>query len=248
MSVGTHAALAEARDDVPIDRLYRLSDEQYRGMVDAGILDDDSVELRDGILWLRHPTSPEPSDQLARLSVEQYHEAARLGILTSNDRAELLEGWLVAKRTKYPPHTIAKGLLLDELIRITPAGWYVVIEDPVSTAESEPEPDAMIVRGRRRDYRDRQPGPGDVALVVEVADSSLADDRRRKRRIYGRAGVTVYWIVNLVDRQVEVHTEPSGPADSPGYGRHEVFGPDAEIPVILDGREVGRVAVCDVLP
>jgi Uma2 family endonuclease len=230
MSVGTHAAPAGARDDVPVDRLYRLGDDQFRRMVDAGILDDRSGE--------RSP----------RLSVAQYHEAARLGILTPDDRVELLEGWLVAKMTKKPPHTIAKGLVLDELIRVTPAGWYVVIEDPVSTAESEPEPDAMIVRGRRRDYRDRQPGPGDVALVVEVADSTLADDRRTKRRIYGRAGVAIYWIVNLVDGRVEVYTEPTGPDDAPGYARREVFGPDAEIPVLLDGREVGRVAVRDVLP
>lgn len=248
MSVGTHTTPAEAHDDVPVDRFYRLSDDQYRRMVGAGILHDDSVELSGGVLRMRHPASSEPSDQFFRMSVEEYHEAARLGILTESDRVELLEGWLVAKVTKKPPHTIAKGLVQDELIRITPAGWYVVIEDPVSTPESEPEPDAMIVRGRRRDFRDRQPGPRDVALVVEVADSTLADDRRNKRRIYARAGIATYWIVNLIDGQVEVHTEPSGPAPSPGYSRREVFGPDAEIPVLLDGREVGRVAVQDVLP
>ena len=248
MSVRTHAALAEARDDVPLDRLYRLSDEQYRRMVDAGILDEDSVEFADGIVRISHPPSSELVDQLFRLSVEQYHEAARLDILTTNDRAELLEGWLVAKMTKKPPHTIAKGLVQDELIRLAPAGWYVAMEEPVSTVESEPEPDAMIVRGRRRDYQDRQPGPSDVPLVVEVADSTLRDDRRAKRRIYARAGIATYWIVNLIDGQVEVHTEPTGPGDSPTYGRREVFGPDAEIPVVLDGHEVGRVAVREILP
>ena len=247
MSVGTHTTPAEAHDDVPVDRLYRLSTDQFRQMIDAGLLDD-SVELLDGVLRMRHPASPEPSDQFFRMSVEDYHEAARLGILTESDRVELLEGWLVAKMTKKPPHTIAKGLVQDELIRITPAGWYVVIEDPVSTAESEPEPDAMIVRGRRRDYRDRQPGPGDVPLVVEVADSSLGEDRRIKRRIYAKAGIATYWIVNLVDGQVEVHTEPTEPGDPPDYAHREVLGPDAEVPVILDGREVGRIMVRDILP
>lgn len=247
MSVGTHTIPAETHDDVPADRLYRLSDDQFRQMVDAGLLDD-SVELLNGVLRMRHPASPEPGDQFFRMSVEGYHEAARLGILTESDRVELLEGWLVAKMTKKPPHTIAKGLVQDELIRVTPAGWYVVIEDPVSTAESEPEPDAMIVRGRRRDYRDRQPGPGDVPLVVEVADSSLGEDRRTKRRIYAKAGIATYWIVNLIDCQVEVHTEPSGPIPPPTYGHREVFGPDAEVPIVLDGHEVGRVAVRDILP
>ncbi|HEY2155381.1 MAG TPA: Uma2 family endonuclease [Isosphaeraceae bacterium] len=230
MSVGTHAALAEARDDVPIDRLYRLSDDQLRRMIDAGLLAADA------------------SDQLVRLSVAQYDEAIRLGILTENDPIELIEGWLVTKMSKNRPHSIATTLVLRVLSQLVPAGWYVAVQDPVATGDSEPEPDAMIVRGDVFDYPDRQPGAGNVGLLVEVAESTLAYDRSVKRRIYARAGVSTYWIVNLVDRQVEVHTEPSGPAQSPGYARREAFGPDAEIPVVLDGHEVGRVAVRDVLP
>jgi Uma2 family endonuclease len=248
MSVGTHAAPAEARDDLPVDRLYRLSDEQYRRMVDSGVLDEEAVERRDGILSVRHPASPRPSDRFFRMSVEQYDEAARLGILNKYDLIELIEGWLVTKMSKKPPHTISTNLLRNVLARVVPEGWYVGTQDPIATGDSEPEPDALLVRGDFRDYPDRHPGPGDVALVVEVADSTLSYDRSVKQRIYARAGVTTYWIVNLVDRQVEVHTEPSGPVDAPGYARREVFGPDAEIPIILDDREVGRVAVCDVLP
>jgi Uma2 family endonuclease len=248
MSVGTHAAPAEASDDVPVDRLYRLSDEQYGRMVEAGILDEEVVERRDGILAVKHPASPEPADLFFRLSVEGYDEAAWLGILNKYDPIELIEGLLVTKGRKTPPRSVSSGLLRDVLARLTPEGWYAGSHSPVATGDSEPEPDALLVRGDLRDYPDRHPGPGDVALVVEVADSSLSYDRSVKQRIYARAGIRVYWIVNLVDRQVEVHTEPSGPVASPGYARREVFGPDAEVRVLLDGREVGRVAVRDILP
>src|SRR5439155_21803197 len=114
-----------------------------------------------------------PSEPIWRLSVEQYHEMARAGILTKDDRVELLEGWLVAKMTKHPPHVIATGLIHDALRVIVPDGWYVSKEDPVTTLDSEPEPDLAVIRGTRRDYRDHHPGPLDVVLVVEVADTSL---------------------------------------------------------------------------
>jgi hypothetical protein len=248
MAVGTHSALDEAHDDVPLDRLYPLSDDQYRRMVDAGILDEEVVERRDGLLSVRHPASPELSDQLFRMSAEQYDKAAWLDILTKYDPIELIEGLLIARVRKTPPHSVSTNLLRDVLTRMAPEGWYVSSHSPITTDDSEPEPDVLLVRGDVRDYLDRHPRPADVALVVEVADSTLGYDRITKRRIYARAFVSTYWIVNLIDRQVEVHTEPSGPGDSPNYGRREVFGPDAEIAVVLDGREVGRVAVRDVLP
>ncbi|HEX8203864.1 MAG TPA: Uma2 family endonuclease, partial [Isosphaeraceae bacterium] len=127
-----------------------------------------------------------PSETIFRLSVEQYHEMARAGILTRDDRVELLEGWLVAKMTKHPPHVIATGLIHDALRGMAPAGWFVTQEGPVTTLDSEPEPDLALIRGTRRDYRDRHPGPQDVALVVEVADASLPRDRTLKKTIYAR--------------------------------------------------------------
>jgi Uma2 family endonuclease len=247
MSAGTRPPSIVRRDDVPVDRFYRLSVDQYRRMADAGILaPEDRVELSEGILLSKNPSSSEPSGPYYRLSVEQYHEMARAGILTTEDRVELLGGWLVVKMTKNPPHTIATGLLHDELIRIVPVGWFVANQDPLSATDSEPEPDLMIVRGRRRDYPDGPPGPRDVALVVEVADSTLAEDRLTKKRTYAAAGIATYWIVNLIARQVEVHTAPT--VEVPGYAHRETYGADAEVPVILDDREVGRIVVREILP
>lgn len=170
------------------------------------------------------------------------------GILDGETPVEFLEGWLIEKMTKHPPHELAKGLLGDRLRELAPSGWFVRDDAPVTTTDSEPEPDIAVARGSRRDFRMAHPGPSDLALAAEIADTSLPRDRGLKKRIDARAGIPTYWIVNLVDRRIEVYTEPSGPVEAPDYARLEEFGPDAEVSVILDGREVGRIAVRAMLP
>ncbi|MGA7502103.1 MAG: Uma2 family endonuclease [Isosphaeraceae bacterium] len=102
-------------------------------------------------------------------------------------------------------------------------------------------------RGARPpDYRRRHPGPAEVGLVVEVADSSVEDDRAMAMTYGG--GIPVYWLVNVRDGQLEVYTEPSGPAPPVGYRRCAVFHPGHDVSVVLDGREVARIAVADLLP
>ena len=98
------------------------------------------------------------------------------------------------------------------------------------------------------EYVERHPGPEDIGLLVEVAETSLDRDRGWKKRIYAVARIPVYWIVNLVDRQVEVFTNPSGPGEQPDYGACQVFLPGDQVPVVLDRNEVGRIAVHDLLP
>ena len=115
-------------------------------------------------------------------------------------------------------------------------------------ADSEPEPDVAVARGDETTYDTRHPGPGDLGLVVEVAYSSLTLDRVHLARIYARAGIVEYWIVNLIDRQVEVYTQPSGPTAAPTYGHRHDYGPGDSVPLVLDGVAVGQVAVSEVLP
>jgi Uma2 family endonuclease len=189
-----------------------------------------------------------PDEPIYRLSVEQYHRMIESGIIDADDPVELLEGWLVQKMGKNPPHSFSTRQLRKGLERVTPGGWYVASQEPVTGDTSEPEPDASVVRGEPRDYLQRHPGPDETPLVAEVADSSLRGDRGVKMRVYARAGIPVYWIVNLVDKQIEVYTDPTGPAEMPEYRQRQDYQPGDQVPVVIDGREVGRLAVSDLLP
>jgi Uma2 family endonuclease len=189
-----------------------------------------------------------PTVPVMRFSVAQYHTMIDAGILQSGDPVELLEGWLVLKMTKNPPHVFANARLHDFLLQLVPPGWFVNSQDPITTLESEPEPDASVIRGERRDYLGGHPAPSDVALIGEVSDTSLAYDRGIKKRVYARAKIPVYWIVNLEDRCFEVYTDPTGPADQPDYRHRQTYGENDEVLIILDGKEIGKLQVMAVLP
>lgn len=193
--------------------------------------------------------SEAPWARLARLSVDQYHAMIGAGILGSGDRIELLEGFLVTKMSKNPPHTLVTKLLVAALTRCLPDGWHLAQEGPLALSpDSEPEPDICVVRGTIRDYATRNPGPGEVGLVVEVSDSSLAFDRGFKLRLYARAGLPVYWIVNLNDGTVEVYNDPSGVSTEPAYRRREVVGREGQVAIELPGADAVRLALRDMLP
>jgi Uma2 family endonuclease len=182
---------------------------------------------------------------LYRLTLEQYEAMVDAGVFTGRDKVQLINGYLVSKMTQNTPHATADDLCGDRLNRVIPPGWYVRAAKPVRlpTESSEPEPDRCVVRGAIRDYSARHPGPADLALAVEVADSSLEDDRM-PADIYGRAGIPVYWIINLIDRQVEVFSNPG----ASGYQSLEVFVPPHVLTVMIDGVEVGEIPVAEILP
>ncbi len=190
---------------------------------------------------------------LYRLSVEQFDRMVANGILTENDRVELLEGALIAKMSKNPPHRVATRKTVLALERVISPEWHAAKEEALQvSAQSKPEPDAAVVRAEIEFDATRDAEAADCALVVEVADAPLDYDRTVKLRTYAAAGIAVYWIVNLVDRQIEVYSNPTGPvvtgADSAVYRRREVFGPDDTVPVVIAGREVGSIRAADLLP
>ncbi len=185
---------------------------------------------------------------LARFSVARYQRMIETGVLTAEDKVELLENWVVLKMPRNPPHDSTLQQMLRPLLRPLPYGWDLRIQAAITLTDSQPEPDFAVVRGSAVDYRSRHPGPDDIGLVVEVADSSLLRDQRDKTRIYARAGIPCYWIVNLVDLRIEVYTQPSGPAPAPAYGAFQTYRPGDDVPVVLDGNPVGTVPVTDLLP
>ena len=139
-------------------------------------------------------------------------------------------------------------VLQDILKGILPAGWFVNIRGPIVLEDSEPEPDAVVVRGSRRDYLSQKPTPQDIGLIIEVADSTLQLDRSVKKRLFASAAIPVYWIVNLVDRQLEVYSHPSGRVAVPDYEQHQILKPDEHVAVIIDEKEVARIQLEELFP
>jgi Uma2 family endonuclease len=183
---------------------------------------------------------------LYQFTVERYERMTAAGILTEDDRVELLNGLVVTKMTRGQPHTAALSDTRDTLLPLIPPGWHLQTEAPVRIPNfDEPEPDIAVVQGKARDYvaLNRPPFASELTLVIEIAESSLARDRSDKWAAYSSAGIPVYWIVNLIDDQIEVYSEPS-PA---GYQRRDDYKPGQDIPVTVNGVEQGRIAVADIL-
>lgn len=186
-----------------------------------------------------HPLPPRvvfTNEPIFQLTVDQYHELIRSGSLTEDDPVELLEGLLVFKMPKNTPHATSTKLATREIGRRLPEGWHYQVQDPITLADGEPEPDGAVVRGRIEDYAASHPTPADVALVIEVADSSLERDRGLKFRSYARAGIAVYWIINLTERQVEVYADPISPADGdPTYASRSIYCVGDVVPLTVGG-------------
>ena len=181
-----------------------------------------------------------------RLTVGQYQEMGRVGTLTTDDPVELIEGVLVYHMPQGPAQVGSVEAVEDVIRPLLPPGWRYRTEKPVVLADSQPEPDGAIVRGTRGDSFQGHPPAADVSLVIEVANATLASDRTIKLRSYARAGIPVYWIVNLISRQVEVYTDPDPAASpEPTYRRRDVFAGDATVMVPLAD---SAISVASLLP
>jgi Uma2 family endonuclease len=189
------------------------------------------------------PASPYPVADVYRMNIDEFERV--VGSLDV-ERVELIDGILVERGDMDPPHAVASVRLRFYLDRLVPDGWFVREDKPLRVHRTyEPFPDLALVRGNPLTaYLDRHPGPADVAIVTEISDSTLAKDRGEKRANYAAGGITVYWIVNLIDRQVEVYTGPG--AD--GYSACVTHKPGESVPVVIEGAEVGRIAVSHILP
>ncbi len=187
------------------------------------------------------------------MSVDVYEKLVASGVFGDKSRVFLWKGQLVEKVsdvTKGRPHVTALNRLHRALGRLVEdQGYFAEQDQPIALDDqSEPEPVLKCVRGGVKDYAERTPTALDCPLVVEVADLSLEDDAGEMLRAYAAAVVPVYWVVNIPNHRIDVYTVPTGSAEAPTYRELRSYGPDDEVPVILDGREVGRISVREVLP
>jgi Uma2 family endonuclease len=184
---------------------------------------------------------------LRRWQRVEYDRLVDLGIF-EGEPIELIGGQLVVAEPQGAYHVSAISKVDYALRAMLPPGWLVRVQAPISLDdESEPEPDLAVVPGAPGDYHDAHPSR--PALLIEVADSSLAFDRERKGSLYARAGVADYWIVNLVDRALEVHREPvpdAAAAHDWRYASIVRLGPSASVTALAFADR--RILVSDLLP
>jgi Uma2 family endonuclease len=160
---------------------------------------------------------------------------------------ELLDGWILDKMPHNPPHDGAVTRLDRRLNRLLGDDWLVRCQCAVTLPRSEPEPDVVVVPGPESAYDRRHPSSDEIALLVEVADTTLQRDREMKGGLYAAARVPVYWIVNLPERCVEVYTRPRG-GRTPAYRQRDVYGLEDTIPLVVAGTEIARLPVRELLP
>ena len=144
-----------------------------------------------------------------RFTVDEYHRLVDLGFLTETDRVELIWGEIIEMAAKGTAHEVCITRLVRELLKMLGDRATLRCQSPLIIGiDSEPEPDFTIVENRADDYLCAHPHPSDVLLVIEISDSTLKYDRDVKLSLYAEAGISDYWIFNLVDYRLETHGEP----------------------------------------
>ena len=184
---------------------------------------------------------------LRRWTRAEYDRLVELGVF-EGEPLELIGGQLVVAEPQYPYHSSGISVTEHAIRAVLPPGWVVKTQAPVSLDdESEPEPDLAIVSGNPRAYLHEHPAR--PVLAVEIADSSLRFDRGRKGSLYARAGIEDYWIVNLVDRVLEIYRD-SMPDPSAFYGWRYRSVTTLAPPAVVSPLAFPaiRIAVSDLLP
>ena len=194
------------------------------------------------------------------LTLAQYQRMIELAIIEEDDPVEMLEGYLIAKDRGRgpgmgagPEHSSAVGRLTRRFIRALPDPWVVRCQDPISLgppkvpgAASQPEPDLVVAQGPEGRYDHQHPGAADILLLVEVADSSLLGDRRGKVQSYAAQGIRLYWILNVVDRQLEIFTDPDTQAGQ--YRTQRILAETDDVVVSWPGLAPVTFSIKDFLP
>jgi Uma2 family endonuclease len=176
-----------------------------------------------------------PPVERYRWTVDLYHQMIETGILGEDERIELIKGELATMSPIGAEHSGTLKKLTEMLFEQLRRRAVISVQDPLQVDDySEPEPDLALLAPRRDFYKRALPRPADVLLVIEVADSSLAYDRTIKMALYAGAGIAEAWIVNLIDRWIEVYRDPS----SAGY---------TTLLKILPGKSVAPLSFADVI-
>jgi len=224
-------------EDVPQDGLRHWTPDEYYHMIEMDLFGGAHVELLSGGIWQAH------TSDFHRWTPEQYHRLIESGFFDGG-RVELLEGLIWNMAGQLTLHSTGVRLATLVLEEVFAADYEVRPQLPIVLLDgTEPEPDVAVVPGTPFDYLEHHPGPDELLLVVEVSDSTLPKDRGLKLTAYAKAGIVECWIVNLVQRQLEVYRRPS-PAGI--YTDTAIYQPGQSVaPLNAPDKPV---AVADLLP
>jgi Uma2 family endonuclease len=149
--------------------------------------------------------------QIRPLTSVEYYQMMESGIIREGERVELILGQIFTMAAKGTRHTVSTTKLLKELLGLVEDRAVIRCQDPITLPNnSEPEPDIVIARLRLDDYINSHPSPADISLVIEVADSTIKFDLETKAPLYAAAGISEYWIFNLIDNRLEIYRQPEG--------------------------------------
>jgi Uma2 family endonuclease len=177
-----------------------------------------------------------------RFTRDEYYRMAEAGLF-QNEHVELLDGEIITMSPKLAPHTYSVNQLMYALVAGLGASAIVRVQDPIVLNNwSEPEPDIAVCLPVPDRYKQAHPRADQVLLVMEVAESSLSYDRTRKARAYAASGIPEYWIVNLVDRRIEVLTDPVPKARNYRQQRYALVSDTLLLP------NGSSITVADILP
>ena len=172
-------------------------------------------------------TVPEPPTR-RRFTVDEYDRMGEAGVFDEDDRVELLDGYIYALSPIGSEHASCVDRLTRLFVLRAGTDAIVRVQNPVRLADdSEPEPDLALLRPREDAYTSEHPGPEDVMLIVEVADTSLAFDRNVELPLYAEAGIPEVWLVDMASGEIHAYRHP----EADRYAEHETVGPGETVRV-----------------
>ena len=166
-----------------------------------------------------------------QFTIDEYNRLAELGFFHEDDRVELIKGEIIPMAAKGTLHSTFSRRLIRELSKLITNQATLQSKDPIIiTPNSEPEPDIAILKNKDDDYLNSHPAAQDLLLLIEIADSSLKYDQEVKLPLYAEAGITDYWIFNLIENCLETYNQPFQDLQGKfGYRRKVIFLPNETV-------------------
>jgi len=190
----------------------------------------------------------DPWRSIYRFSAEQVWKMIDHGILPEGGNIELWDG-ILYKMTKGELHNLITTGIADAMRQVAPNGYHVREEKSCSYADNSlPEPDVAICRGNFRSYYPNPPSLAHLVLVVEIDYSTKAADQDKRHHRYAEVGIPIYWQVSASEQVISVYQAPEGTGATSSYKVRDTYDLTQEMPIVIDGREVGRAAVADFFP